>query len=442
MAEEQETYLAVLRASYDYEPQPDAEDEIAIKENQLLLLLERVDDDWWKVKIKSEEEGPAGLVPAAYVEPAEPIQVVKVLYDYEAAQSTELTVKEDEILHVYDRDDDWLLVASQTEEGKVGYVPGNYVEEFSGEEESSPPAAAAAPSLSSIVVPDSHICGPRGSELTATANKAQADSIQTWAISEVDAKGKKKKGTLGIGNGAMFFASESDKVEGAIITPSRSHMPRLTCNTVLQNPVRKWQTSDIQSVKLEKSKHVHIEVGGPEPANLHFHAGGKDTAEAIMAKLESSRAIANESSTNGHAAPAPSPPLASPPAAEPIERPRSRSVHFAQEEPEEIPPPETYGDEEEEVEEDDGVHAAAAEEQEGETAVVLYDFTADGEDELTVHEGETLLVLEKDSEEWWKCRERWLVMRVWFLRVTWSLLAVQVVFSLRLLMPLLTPVTV
>ena len=45
MAAEQETYLAVLRASYDYDPQPDAEDEIAIKENQLLFLLERTDDE-------------------------------------------------------------------------------------------------------------------------------------------------------------------------------------------------------------------------------------------------------------------------------------------------------------------------------------------------------------------------------------------------------------
>ena len=48
--------------------------------------------------------------------------------------------------------------------------------------------------------------------VAAASNKAQADSIQTWSVSEVDAKGKKKKGTLGIGNGAMFFASESDKV--------------------------------------------------------------------------------------------------------------------------------------------------------------------------------------------------------------------------------------
>jgi hypothetical protein len=42
--------------------------------------------------------------------------------------------------------------------------------------------------------------------------KATADDIKTWSVSEIDKKGKKKKGTLGIGNGAIFFASDSDKV--------------------------------------------------------------------------------------------------------------------------------------------------------------------------------------------------------------------------------------
>lgn len=37
------------------------------------------------------------------------------------------------------------------------------------------------------------------------------DPIETWSIQLMDKK-KKKKGTLGIGNGAVFFASESDKV--------------------------------------------------------------------------------------------------------------------------------------------------------------------------------------------------------------------------------------
>lgn len=43
MATESDEYLAVLKASYDYQPQSD--DEIAIKEDQLLLLKERVDEE-------------------------------------------------------------------------------------------------------------------------------------------------------------------------------------------------------------------------------------------------------------------------------------------------------------------------------------------------------------------------------------------------------------
>ena len=42
-ADEPEHYLAVLKASYDYEPQ--SEDEIAITEDQVLLLVEKVDDE-------------------------------------------------------------------------------------------------------------------------------------------------------------------------------------------------------------------------------------------------------------------------------------------------------------------------------------------------------------------------------------------------------------
>lgn len=40
---EPEEYLAVLKASYDYEPQSD--DEISIKENQILFLKERLDEE-------------------------------------------------------------------------------------------------------------------------------------------------------------------------------------------------------------------------------------------------------------------------------------------------------------------------------------------------------------------------------------------------------------
>jgi hypothetical protein len=43
MSDDQEEYVAVLKASFDYTPQ--SEDEIEIKEDQLLLLLEKTDDE-------------------------------------------------------------------------------------------------------------------------------------------------------------------------------------------------------------------------------------------------------------------------------------------------------------------------------------------------------------------------------------------------------------
>jgi len=77
---------------------------------------------------------------------------------------------------------------------------------------------AAAPSAAShIVIPIPHPA-PHASTfidptelVRSTASKAKADAIKTWAVSEIDKKGKKKKGTLGVGNGAIFFASEADK---------------------------------------------------------------------------------------------------------------------------------------------------------------------------------------------------------------------------------------
>lgn len=73
--------------------------------------------------------------------------MVKVLYDYEASAPGELTVNEDEVLFVYETDQDWLLVQSQKDGGKAGYVPGNYVEATS-EAESTAAPTVDVPSVS------------------------------------------------------------------------------------------------------------------------------------------------------------------------------------------------------------------------------------------------------------------------------------------------------
>ena len=178
--------------------------------------------------------------------------------------------------------------------------------------------------------------------------------------------------------------------------------------------MRKWQISDITSAEVDKSKHVLIEVSGAAAASLHFHAGNKDTAEEILAKLESSRALARASIevTAPSAAeprvepgplPDPEPELA--PAPTPTQRtlppplrtdgahsPSKKGVHFSEASPAIIPPrAPSPSDQQQDV-------------VEGLEAVALYDFQAQGDDELTVAEGDALWIIEQEGDEWWKCR--------------------------------------
>lgn len=62
-------FLGVYTAVYAYIPQGDQE--LTLDEGDLLYVLERSDDDWWKVKKKvndSDDDEPIGLVPATYIE--------------------------------------------------------------------------------------------------------------------------------------------------------------------------------------------------------------------------------------------------------------------------------------------------------------------------------------------------------------------------------------
>jgi len=124
--------------------------------------------------------------------------------------------------------------------------------------------------------------------------------------------------------------------------------------------MRQWRISDITSAKIDKIRHILIVVGGAAAADLHFHAGSKDTAKTILAKLESSRSLAHASIE-----------------ARPVIIPLRIASPSDQAEQEAI---------------------------EGLEAVALYDFQAQGDDELTVTEGDALWVIEQDRDEWWKCR--------------------------------------
>jgi hypothetical protein len=80
------------------------------------------------------------------------------------------------------------------------------------EEESHSYAAPAAAAVAGATA---------GLAAVSLGNSGKASAVETFSVTMLDAKKKKKKGTLGVGNGALFFASESDKVHflGSVPSP-------------------------------------------------------------------------------------------------------------------------------------------------------------------------------------------------------------------------------
>jgi hypothetical protein len=61
-------FIDIARAIYAYTAT--STDELNIEENDLLYVLEKGEDDWWKVKkkVEGDDDGPVGLVPRNYLE--------------------------------------------------------------------------------------------------------------------------------------------------------------------------------------------------------------------------------------------------------------------------------------------------------------------------------------------------------------------------------------
>lgn len=118
---------------------------------------------------------------------------------------------EDAVLHVYDAEGEWLLVRIDGGDDMLGFVPTNYCEEMD---------EANAIAVADVDDSAADVEAQRAQEeeeekqrqIAARQRELRAkDTVETWSVAELDGK-KKKKGTLGVGNGAIFFASESDKV--------------------------------------------------------------------------------------------------------------------------------------------------------------------------------------------------------------------------------------
>ncbi|KAF4986821.1 hypothetical protein FDECE_15754 [Fusarium decemcellulare] len=424
-------FLGVYRAVYDYAPQ--AEGELAINDGDLLYILDKNGDDgWWKAKKKAgadDEDEPTGLVPNNYVEEclsspsrkARPVDHARALYDYTRQTDEELSFHEDAHLEVFDTSDpDWILTGF---DGDYGFVPSNYIEMGAPDESPAPSAPSAPPApptlptrpqpapepepqASSPDLPsDTAPLPPNPAAALANVMHARAASQQSAApaqpprasvtFSEPPESDDEPIRSPALPARPRLPASPSptyddptspvdhshrdvDRRRDVERTPGGFHMyninemvsimgKRKKMPTTLginlltgmiliapehasDGPSQEW-SADRMTHYSREGKHVFMELVRPSKS-VDFHAGAKDTAEEIVSALgELAGAVRAEG---------------------------LREVIMA------------------------GTKGSSSAQKKGQ---VLYDFMAQGDDEVTVAVGDDVIVLDDSkSEEWWQVR--------------------------------------
>lgn len=253
----------------------------------------------------------------------------------------------------------------------------------------TPPAAASPAEQPAFLLPP-----------TRSAAAASASAVETFNASLITSSGlmkSKKKGTLGIGNGALFFASESDKT-----------------------PVQQVSLDALTSFdKPDKHKVNVFFDGGVE---FHFELKAKDEATKVHDILQ-----AATGQSNGHAEGQEEDQEAQEDGGYRASAAYSSPARSA------LPPPPralrmaNSSDEEEEDEDDAPARAppppaappappappapsapvapsSSASASQGKHGTMAYDFEATEPDEITVAEGDDVVILDDSSEDWWMVR--------------------------------------
>ncbi|OIW34810.1 hypothetical protein CONLIGDRAFT_566813 [Coniochaeta ligniaria NRRL 30616] len=422
-------FLGVYRALYDYAPQ--AEGELQISEGDLLYVLEKSeDDDWWKAKKKAsedDEDEPSGLIPSNYIEEAQSLGHARALYEYTRQTDEEISFPEEAKLEVFDTSDpDWILVGH---DGEYGFAPANYIELGDGDghqqpqtddDDEAPPALpqrSAAPDLASPPLPARNVSEPSSpaapNPAAALANVMGGRSVSSSHApaplqlpprpqyhseeSEEDNKSpplptRPRGESLGSAveqayrsppppvvdrtssprdNDAYAASPQTPKFapggfhmyninEMVSVMGRRKKMPttlgiNLKTGVILiaperaqDGPSQEW-SADRMTHYSREGKHVFMELVRPSKS-VDFHAGAKDTAEEIVSALgELAGAVRAEGLR------------------EVIEAGTGRGGQ--------------------------------------KKGVVLYDFMAQGDDEVTVATGDDVIVIDDTkSEEWWHVR--------------------------------------
>ncbi|RKO87326.1 hypothetical protein BDK51DRAFT_26735, partial [Blyttiomyces helicus] len=395
----------VARSISSYVAQSD--EELSFEEGDILFITDDTDPGWWMAKEKpvdTFQEARVGLVPVTYLEEAEPLSVVTASYAYDANTTEEISFPEGALIRVYEMNDsDWWFAKYDHE---VGLVPASYLE--AGEEvqqhgihHDQPPEIHIQP-VNHVVYPSkpeaaaldedaasqkdkllSALGGlgfqkPRSSETKAPREDLGPDDIKYYSVTEVDKKKKKnnRKGYIGISDDfSLYFISD------------------LQSKDILS----KWPLSEITKYSEKKSKRVTLEFGADsrdfegEKADIgDFYT----SLEQMITKSKMSGPISKHplpifgGPTAGPPppAPVPAPAPALPPVAAPAPPP---APVFAVPTPAVIPPPPP------------GPSPASAQK----LATVLYDYDATNEEELTIREGESVIVLDDSDDAWWHVRQ-------------------------------------
>jgi len=128
--------LKMLVSLYSYDKTED--NELTFGEGEAIALLEENDSGWWRGRL--ERTGEEGLFPSNFVEEqgkpqsdvADGPSVInarfKSLYDYDAEDATELSIKENDILFVESEKDGWYYGYCESNPSQKGNFPSNFVE--------------------------------------------------------------------------------------------------------------------------------------------------------------------------------------------------------------------------------------------------------------------------------------------------------------------------
>lgn len=280
-------FVGIYRALYDYQPQ--SSEELEIHDGDLLFILEKGDDDWWKCKKKAQDEDddePEGLVPNNYVEEAKVLYQAKALYEYSAQEDEELSFKEEETVQVYDTTDpDWTLVGLR---GQYGFVPAIYIEQAAD----STPASAAAPAPAPPPMPPRPSMGdeepiPGEADYPSPSSPARSASGPAAALANIIAQ---KTGTGSAEPSPMaprslaspplpsrpqqFTPEESEEEEAPPPKPARPPSGSIASPPQMASPVRSPQRSESHYISSGTAEAPGIMPDYDEPSSSPRSPGG------------------------------------------------------------------------------------------------------------------------------------------------------------------------